>query len=465
MTRHARSNLDRYALGVALVAGVVIVAWSPIEASPTVYLAGAVGLVAIHERLRAEFPRSAALLTVLAIFAGTTLFWSMTRASSFAEMTAFSLASALLYLSDRVSKGRVVVWGMVAVSPLLFQWLENGTSRPLESTVGSAASIDLFSSTHGFLSLSPLAYLALLGVLLSVRRDAIRVMATLLVLAIWVASSSLLSARTPIAGPAAHHLTPALALLAPGLAYLFDWMRKHPLAAVAPVVVVALAWNYWLMVQYTVGTIPKDAPVSFADLVRQQADVHTGPPYVYPFAFPANVWFASRQGVPVDRFELLAGVPKGDVIDLVFDRRADRFVLEGWEARAADDRESVRWIGERRASAVVPLALASSRPVSMTMTLRARLDDPPVNADLALEVNGQEVGRFSVPSDVPTDVRVTVPRESVGRIFRAGYNRLTFVSYGMHGSRVTDQHSPLPVIHRENRAWPIAVYRIRIAPE
>ena len=77
----------------------------------------------------------------------------------------------------------------------------------------------------------------------------------------------------------------ALAVVAPGLATVIEFARARPLVAALPLIAGAVLWNYWLMVQYTVGLLPKDEPVSFAAMVRQQADVHTRSPYVYPFAY------------------------------------------------------------------------------------------------------------------------------------------------------------------------------------
>jgi hypothetical protein len=456
-----RSNIDRCLLAISLIIGAVWTASSPIEASPTAYLGGAVGLVAIHERLRQEFTPSAALLTTLASFAGTTLFWSMTRTSSFADVAGFALAAAFLYLADRLRTGRFVVWCLVAVIPFAFRYVV-GESGPPSNLVSSS----LFSSTHGFLSLSPIVYLALIGLVATVRRHPVSTVGSVAILAMWVIGNSLLPAPATGEGPAAHRLTPALALLAPGLAELIERARRRPLAALIPIVIAGLAWNYWLMVQYTVGMVPKDAPISFGEMVRQQAEVHTGRPYVYPFAFPANVWFAWREGVPVDRYELLAWEPRRENVELAFDRAADRFLLEGWEARGSQEGEPVRWIGERRASLVVPFASSRDRATVISMMLRARLEAPPVIANLGLDVNGREIGRFSVPSDAAAEVRLTIPAEAVGRTFRAGYNRLTFVSYGVHRLDSPDQRaSNQSGSGGGNRAWPVAIYRIRIAPE
>ena len=48
----------------------------------------------------------------------------------------------------------------------------------------------------------------------------------------------------------------------------------------------------------------------------------TRPPYFYPFSFPANVWFAWREGLPVDRYDLLAGEPIGPTSRLSWTRTA-----------------------------------------------------------------------------------------------------------------------------------------------
>src|SRR5690606_36747631 len=97
-----------------------------------------------------------------------------------------------------------------------------------------------------------------------------------------------------------------LVMLAPGVALVIEFAVRRPLLVVAPLVAAALWWNHLLMVQYAAGMVPKDAPVPFAQIVRQQAELHTESPYFYPFAFPANVWFAWREGLPVGKYDVLS---------------------------------------------------------------------------------------------------------------------------------------------------------------
>ena len=84
-------------------------------------------------------------------------------------------------------------------------------------------------------------------------------------------------------------------------------------------------------------------------------------------------------------------------------------------------------------------------------------------ATLGVEVNGREIGRFEAPPDAPADVSLRVPAD-IGSIWRAGYNRVTFVSHGVTRVDPADQRPPGPLARRTgDRAWPVAIYRLRIA--
>jgi hypothetical protein len=450
-----RDRVDRIVLVGVLVAGVIAIAISPVEASLPAYLGGAAGLIAAHERLRLEFPHVVAILTTLLIFAGTSLLWSMTTSTAFADAGAFGAVSALLFLASRLRPAAAaVVWVLIVITPWLFQRLTGDPG-------GSAA---LFSSADGFLSLTPVAYLAVIGSLFYVPRNPLPALASFLVFVIWITAASRLLPGGDM-GAFSHGLTSALALFAPGLAMVIDLACRRPLVAVVPLILLALATNYWLMVQYTTGMIPKDAPVSFATMTQQQADVHTRTPYFYPFAFPANVWFALRERLPIERYELLAFEPRSVAFDITLDRSADRFLLDGWDAPGPDEVGPVRWISQPRAAMALPLAPDATRGLEITVTARARLEDPPVDVDLGLEMNGHEIGRFVVPAASATNLRARIPANAVGRLTRAGYNRLTFVSYGVQRAETAEERPNAPRPDPSgSRVWPVAIYRIRISP-
>ncbi|MGQ0734582.1 MAG: hypothetical protein ACT4QD_13120 [Acidobacteriota bacterium] len=455
-----RARIDLVVLIGALIAAAAAV--RPLE--PVVlgaYLLGAAGLLAMHVGLRAEFGRGVALLTTLLVFGATSLFWSMTRAGQFIDAAFFGVV-ALLNLESG-SRGRIawrvriMILGIMPVIPVMAR-SEASPSVPIPlAWLGM-----LFSSSHGLLSLTPVVYIAVIGLALTVRRHPRRTAIALGVSAWWLLVGSL-AHPGGLGSPFGHGMTGVLPLLALGLASVIEWARRHPTWALVPLLAVALAWNYWLMVQFTTGTLPKDAPVRFASLVRQQADVLTRSAWLYPFSLPASWWFAWREGMPADRYELLAHQPRQASVDLILDRGADRYLLEGWVAPGPDDRAALRWIDQRRASLAVPMAVPTNQDMHIEVTLRARLEDPPVLVTLGLELNGHEMGRLTVQGHVTTERRVRVP--GVGRPWRTGYNRITFVSYGVARVDPNDQRPPGPLGRRSaDQAWPVALYRLRITP-
>jgi hypothetical protein len=430
----------------------------------TALIACLAGIAGVYVRLRREFPRGTTLTTLFLLACATPLAWYTVFEPSPLDLTAFAVMAWLgvaAHVGARTPRllrlGACV--GLFAL-PLAIVWwtaVAGGRFQPLQSRWLDV----LFSSWHGFLSWTPVVYVAALGTLIYVRRDrtwSLVALAVLLATA-WVLGASESWLREPAFG--ARRLISILVVLAPGLAYLIESVRARPLLAIAPLVIAPIVWNHLLMVQYTVGWLPKDEPVSFARLVRQQADLQARTSPLYPFAFPANVWFAWREGLPIDRYDVLALEPHASSVDLVFDRNADGFLLEGWAGPTAAGEEAGWWIGGRQATIAVPIALSPERAVRVTVRARSRFEEPTVEADLALQVNGHEVGRFAPSATTPTDARFTVPAPLV----RDGFNKITLVSRGTHRVDASDTRPPGPLARRAGQpAWPVAVYRIALTP-
>lgn len=383
----------------------------------TAYLAGAAGLFFIYRGLRRDVDSGVALLSTLLCFAATPLL-SAVAAGRWLDVLAFAMVAALVFESARVASTLVtgIAWIAAALVPVLAR------------VVQGAEPTSLFGADGGFFSLTPVTYIALIGTIAYVRHNPWWTTATLSLLLLWFATGSA--------------LTPAVALLAPGLALALDFARRRPLVAVTPLVIAAVAWNYWLMVQYTAGTIPKDAPVSFAAMVRQQADVHTRPPYFYPFAFPASAIFAWREGVPVARYDVLVAEPRREHFELVIERGSERFLLDGWGPPGANDTGPFRWIDGHRATLTFPLE-PSAHDLAVEVLATARGDRPSPASELTVELNGHSIGRAAVSPLAATEARLIVSRADVGRMVRAGYNRLSIVTSGTHR---------------------IAIHRVRIVP-
>jgi hypothetical protein len=255
--------------------------------------------------------------------------------------------------------------------------------------------------------------------------------------------------------------TSTLVMLASGLALAIDAARRRPQVLTTVVAAVAILWNYGLMVQYTAGMVPKDGPVSFGRIVRQQAELLTRSPFTYPFAFPANAWFAWRHGLPVDRYDLLGAEPFTRDLTITLDSHGERFLLEGWEAPGGDEWGAHWWLNASPATLAVPLAIDSLAAAEIEITARTRFEEPTVEARLELRVNGRPVGQLMAPADAAATTRLTVPG-SPG-LWRRGFNRVEITSVGVSRVDPTDARPPGPIASRlGDRPWPVAVYRLRI---
>ena len=469
----------------------------------------AVGLVVVHRLLRREFDRLPAFAGTVLLLGGTSLLWymvyepAMTHAASFGFVALF-VAAVIRYdpfnstsrqlawagvllglafitrpqeavfallpaiyvlgtpepLSARLwAATRYARWGLVGFAPFLALQLAHSYvlfSREDLALVGEGGFLNLlgsrwpetlWSSWHGFLSWTPVAYIALLGTVAYARRNwrwAVAAVMVVFVMA-WI------NGATPDLGSGwsfgGRRFVSCLVLLAPGLALIAQAMVRHPMTSIAMLSAAAVGWNYLLMEQYRSGLLPLNAPVSFAQVLGQQADVYTRPPYFYPFAFPANAWFAWRTGLPVDRYDLLGTEPLHRELDLKLEGSAGRFLLEGWGAPTSDPSGSAWWIAATPATLTLPLRLPDDRKVRVEVQARARLTTPVVLASIEVRVNDQPIGSFTPQAEQPSVSSFTTTRD----IWKDGFNRVTFVSQPMD-------------IEGKPGVWPVAIYRIRITP-
>jgi hypothetical protein len=488
------------------------------------FVAGAAGLFAVHALLRREYSRGVALLTTLLLFAATPLVWYMVYEASMTHAASFGAVALLVYAAVRWLgpdgysatdarwlgtltaiaflmrpqealfavvpavlagalaaswKARTAVWLRLAghaalgAAPWLvlqavhstllirandFQLLgQQGYLNPLQSRWVDT----LFSSWHGLLPWSPIVYVAVIGTVgLLWRRRAWALLALgLLVAMAWVNGST-----TDWAGGwsfGGRRFTSTLVMLASGLALAIDTARRRPLVLTTGLVAAAILWNYGLMVQYTAGMVPKDAPVSFGLVVRQQAELLTRPPFTYPFAFPANAWFAWRHGLPADRYDLLGAEPFTADVTITLDGHGERVLLDGWEAPGGDEWGAHWWLNASPATIAVPLSIDSRATTEIEITARTRFEEPTVEARLELRVNGRPAGQFVAPADAAATSRLTVPGSQ--GLWRRGFNKVDIASIGVSRVDPADVRPPGAIASRLGaRPWPVAVYRLRV---
>jgi hypothetical protein len=219
--------------------------------------------------------------------------------------------------------------------------------------------------------------------------------------------------------------TSVLAAFAPGVAMAVLAAYRRPLVIIAPVAAAIVGWNVLLMTQYQQQMLPRDETVRFDTMVRQQADLVTRPPFFYPFAFPANAWFAWREGLPVDRYDLLGSEPLRRELYLPLNDWGERFLLDGWQNAGGDAFGSSHILSAPSGTILVPLDVPSDAPFAID--LEARADGEPRGATTRLEVavNGRSFGDLPLEIGAPKPARRTFVAPAGARIWRRGYNRVS----------------------------------------
>ena len=446
---------------------------------------GSVGLFAVHWRLRREFAPGVACFATLLVLLATPLVWymvyepAMTHAASFGFVAVFVIVAERLTSIDIKAAGAVILgallglafmtrpqealfaifpatvllvtpapvlsrataalrlagWAFVGALPfIVLQAIHSAVlfRRQDFALVGGGGYLDLldsrwsdtlWSSWHGFFSWTPMAYVAFVALFFyATRHRAWAIAGVVIVLAMaWVNGATTdWAAGWSFGG---RRFTSVLVMLAPAIAYTIYGLTRRPMVAVTLVAAALVAWNALLSRQYAVGALNPGAQVSFAQLVRQQAALATAEPFIYPFAFPANVWFAWRTGLRVDQYDLLGSETLRDSIDLTMSRDAARYLASGWGAHVSDPFGELRWIDGARAELLLPLDVREGA-VRVSWRARTRRLDPTELATFALVINGRETFRFTPASDQAQSFEFTVPAGS--DVFERGFNRIAF---------------------------------------
>jgi hypothetical protein len=238
-----------------------------------------------------------------------------------------------------------------------------------------------------------------------------------------------------------------LGALGPGLALALFRLRRHPIALLAPASVLLVGWNLTLMTQYHAGAIPRDETISWADVLGPRLGVLARPPLFYPFSFPANVWFAWREGLPAARYDLLGSEPLRQDMYLPLNDWGARFLLDGWENGAGDAFGSRHFLRAAAGTIVMPLDVPATSAIALDVEARADGPSRDGMTSLAVALNGRPFG------DIPLAVGATAPSRRAfilppgARVWRRGYNRVTI-----------SQPSPVPP------STQFLVYALRVGP-
>lgn len=449
----------------------------------------AAGLIALHLRVRREFGPSIALVTSVLILGGTTLAWYVIFEPSMTHAVSFGVVAIALVLTERwLVDGRpswrqgmllgawfslvilvrpedgvflvfpltafmfAPVWRaasmqdrlraagamLLGAAPLLvlqaaaLAWLlSTNTFSLLGGDEAYLTFFDsrwfdvLFSSRHGLMSWTPIVWVALFGTIAYARRRplwALPAIAAFIVLVWTNGSAHDWSGGWAYGG---RRFTSVLAAFAPGTAMALLWISRRPLLLLAPAAACVIGWNALLMTQYQRQLLPRDEAVRFDSLVRQQADLLVKPPFFYPFAFPANVLFAWREGLPVDHYDLLGSEPLRREMYLPLNDWGARFLLEGWQNGAGDASGSAHFLVAHSGTILVPLDVPSGVPFGIDVEARAAGEPRGGATKLDIALNGRSFGEFPLEVGAPKPSRLTFVAPAGAKIWRRGYNRVT----------------------------------------
>lgn len=416
----------------------------------------------IHELLRRHFRARVALLAAALVWGGTFLYWYMVHHPTMSHAPSACAAALVVWLWERGRTGRSVtgwaVLGLATGFAMCVRW-QNGLllllpawdlarhlvrerAAALPDVLRSGALLaagtllgvlpqmaawkviygewllrypphgadfvrlqrpfvleTLFSARHGLLSWTPVFWLGFLGLVPLVRRRAPIALPMLLPLALmsyvnmssgdWWAGGSFSNRR----------FDSLLPLFAFGFAASLDTLRRalvaRPVRAVAAVALALLLWNVGVVAAVARGLVDTDRTVAFPEVVRAWgqtvADAAGSPP-----TWPASWLFAWREGRPPAQYDLLVGrylfYRQNNMGGRVAVARAEdaALVAEGWSAPHEVEDRPVRSItGPARLFA--PL----DGPEDLRIVVRAR----PVDATIAVHVNGQPAGSLRLATD------------------------------------------------------------------
>jgi hypothetical protein len=326
---------------------------------------------------------------------------------------AFTAAATVTFVPQMLA-WKAIYGSYLAVSPLgpQIHWLQ-----PQLADI-------LFSSRNGLVAMSPVLYVAAIGLIgFAVRRPqfGVPVLAGIVAMTYFNASIHDWWGSDSYGGRRFDGVVP---LLVPGLALAFeamrDFVKRHPLSVPAAVAASLIVWNLTFIRSTEVPT--RDA-VSFRDVSAAQARLlHRW--LGHPFTYPASLWFALRNGVPPAAYDVLRVArflsdptrPYGRIDIGVSD---DVFVVDGWGTPEREGDVTFRRIGD---AAVLLLPLDHAAPLDVQVRARASANPPQGPLRLRIDVNGRRLG----PMDVPAEwTLVSIP--TPGDAWRSGVNRLTLI--------------------------------------
>ncbi len=292
----------------------------------------------------------------------------------------------------------------------------------------------LFASQNGLFAMSPILYVAAIGLVIFARRRPAVGVPSLVVVAAMIYFNASVQDWWGSAGYGGRRFDGTLPLFVIGAAAAVERLStllvRRPRLAAAAVLGGLAIWNATFLAAAREGAVTAGAPTAFDDAGAAQARIlHRW--IGHPFSYPANLWFAARHGVSPAHYDLPTTSFMGEAIrpsgrvDIGGDDRA--YLLAGWFTPEREGGLSFRWATQQAAMSI-PLGFATD--VDLQIRLRAfPLPGPPQS--VMVDTGAGRFGPLTVGTDWQTLV-VAIPRAAL----RAGANQvvLTFSRVGRPSS-------------------------------
>lgn len=283
----------------------------------------------------------------------------------------------------------------------------------------------LWSSRNGLFSWSPILYVGAIGLLLfACVRPAIGVPCVVAV-AVMTYFNASIQDWWGSDGFGGRRFEGTLPLFALGVAAFADRAaaaaRRHPLRVVAAGGALLVLWNLSLMSAAHDGHVRIGESISFGEAAAHQARaIHRW--FGHPFTYPASLFFAARNDVPIGAYDLLAANrflsdplrPYGRID--VGGPGDDLFLDGGWHGPEASGPTTFRWT-DATAGMLIPLDYAATLRVQIHAQPFQYQGAPPQTVRLV--INGTAGPEATLEPGWTTTVL-----EVDERFWRAGVNRV-----------------------------------------
>ena len=282
----------------------------------------------------------------------------------------------------------------------------------------------LFSSKHGLFAWTPVAYLAVIGLFLFLKKDK-RLAATLLVTlagGIYLLSST----WDWYAGFAfgSRRLTEGFLIFALGFCCFNEFALRKPKILAAAALALLVGWNFLLASQVKRGEVPMMGTFAFSDAAARSME-RLYSIVGHPSSIPASWFFGWRYGVSPAQFDPTYGHRPYHNLTIDVGGKKDRYFLgRGWSLpEVASNGASYRWSVGSQSTWLVPLF----GPFDYRLRLTGEPSRHPEGwrQTLSIEVNGRRASSITTSrgwQTVETKIPASFWREGLNEVlFRYGW--------------------------------------------